>query len=478
MRILLVKPNMGLVDGRPYDDRGRMEPLSLAVLAGMTPPRHEVCLCDDRFEPLPYSEPWDLVGINTEIYTARRAYEIADRFRAAGVPVVFGGCHATMAADEAGQHADAVALGDTDATTWERIIDDAQSRDLKPTYAPGSTGSALGYRPRRDIFSGKSYMNIALAELGRGCHNTCEFCTTGLLYGGNRSTRDPREVARELAQDGRRLVFFVDDNLIADRPAAIALLEQLRPLRLRWSAQASLDFAADPELMDLMVASGCSGLVVGFESLDPHNLAAMNKQSNLAWGHYDRVVERIRAAGLMVWAAFLLGYDHESASSIRETVDWALSKKFAFSAFNILMPYPGTPFYSRMAAAGRLLHAGRWWVSDDYRFGDAAFRPLRMEPEQLSELALQARLRHSSIYQIARRATDRKTNSKDFWSLLSYAAYNPLFRNEMLKKHGMVLGYRGAERSERPSVALPGGRAALALDGLARSLTRFVRGPG
>jgi radical SAM superfamily enzyme YgiQ (UPF0313 family) len=473
MRILLVKPNMGLVNDRPYDDRGRMEPLTLAVLAGYTPPEHEVCLCYDRLEPVPYSEPWDLVGINTEVYTARRAYEIADRFRAAGVPVVIGGCHATMAAEEAAAHADAVALGDTDATTWQAIIGDAQRRALEPVYEPGPAGSAIvGYQPRREIGKGKSYLRIALTQLGRGCPNTCEYCTTGTLYRGHRATRDPRQVVQELAEDGRRLVFFVDDNFIADRAAVMVLLRELVPLKLRWSAQASLDFAADPELMELMVASGCSGLVVGFESLDPRNLTAMNKTSNLAFGHYDEVVERIRAAGLMLWAAFLLGYDHETPESIRETVDWALSKRFAFSAFNILMPYPGTPIYARMAAEGRLLFDGRWWLHDDYRFGDAAFRPRLMAPEQLSQLALEARLRHSSLYQIARRASDRKTNCKNLSSLLTYAAYNPLFRNEMLKKHGMVLGYRGRERREPGERKIPGGRAALALDGLRRTLGR------
>ena len=116
MRILFIKPNMGLVNGRPYDDRGRMEPLTFAALAGFTPERHEVCLCDDRFDPVPYNgEPWDLVGITVEIYHARRAYEIADRFRASGVKVVIGGPHATLIPEEVARHADAVALGDIDA---------------------------------------------------------------------------------------------------------------------------------------------------------------------------------------------------------------------------------------------------------------------------------------------------------------------------------------------------------------------------
>ena len=447
MRILFIKPNMGIVRGRPYHDRGSMEPHTFAVLAGFTPEHHEVSLCDDRFEPVPYGEQWDLVGINVEIFTARRAYEIADRFRGLGKKVVLGGCHATMIPGEAALHADAVALGDTDEV-WRTIVEDAESDKLKPVYQGSSPVSGVNgpVQPNRDIFRGKKYLPVRLTQLSRGCVNTCEYCVTGNLYRGSFTCRSPKEVAEELARDGQKMVFFVDDNIIADADAAKALFRELIPLKLHWTAQASLSFASDPELVDLMDRSGCAGLVVGFESRDPANLAAMNKMTNLAFGTYDEVVERIRDAGIMLWAAFLLGYDHETAESIRDTLDWALSKKFAFSAFNILTPYPGTAFYERMKAEGRLLYDGNWWLHDDYRFGHAAFRPRNLSPENLSELGHQARMRHNSLYQVLRRASDFKTNAKDLRSLVTYFAYNPLFRSEMVKKHGMMLGYRGFER--------------------------------
>jgi radical SAM superfamily enzyme YgiQ (UPF0313 family) len=447
MKILFIKPNMGLVRGRPYLDRGRMQPLTFAVLAGFTPERHEVRLCDDRFEPVPYGQPWDLVGINTEVYTARRAYEIADQFRARGVKVILGGYHASMIPGEAAGHADAVATGDIDSV-WRTILADAEAGCLKPAYhgQRAETSSAPSFSARHEIFAGKSYLPITLAQFSRGCSHRCEYCATGNLYRGRFQHRPPKEVVADLERADRKLVFFVDDNIIADVAAAKALFRELIPLKLRWTGQANIQFASDPELLDLMVRSGCTGLVVGFESRDPANLAAMNKSSNLATGSYDEAIERIRDSGLMLWAAFLLGYDHETESSIRETADWALSKKFAFAAFNILTPYPGTAFYDRMKAEGRLLYDGRWWLHDDYRFGGAAFRPRGLSPEKLSELGLEARLRHNSVFQILRRATDFKTNAKDFWSVLTYFAYNPLFRGELLKKHEMMLGYRGLER--------------------------------
>lgn len=452
MRILFIKPNMGLVDGKPYHDRGRMEPLTFAVIAGFTPDKHELHLCDDRFEWVPYDEPWDVVGINTEIYTAKRAYEIADRFRqGANAPkVIIGGYHTTLIPDESQAHADAIVVGEAD-TVWPELLEDIEAGQLKPRYVgEACNGTPINrFRTRYEIFAGKRYLPIALSQFSRGCPNRCAYCATGNIYRGRLATRPVKDVIGELAADSRRYLFFADDNIIADVNAAKQLFEAMIPLGIRWTGQASINFADDPELMRLMLKSGCSGLVVGLESRDPRNLEAMNKKVNLRFKDYDRMIERIRDAGIMLWSAFLLGYDHETPASIRETVDWALSKKFAFSAFNILMPYPGTQFYERMRQEGRLLFDGCWWLHDDYRFGHGAFRPRHMTAEQLGELGLEARLRHNTIYQIARRATDRKTNSKDLWSLLNYFAYNPLFRDEMLKKHGMPLGYRGFEGATR-----------------------------
>ncbi len=451
MRITFIKPNMGLVRGEPYFDRGAMEPLTFAVLAGITPPEHEVVVVDDRFEPVPYDTPTDLVGINTEIYTARRAYEIADAYRARGVEVVLGGYHTTMIPDESAAHADAIVLGDAEAV-WAEVVADAAVGRLQPRYRGQLAAGPLleGVRTDWSVFEGKHYLPVRLTQFSRGCPNSCEYCATGNLYAKRHATRPVAEVVRELERDGRKMVFFVDDNIIADRSAATELFQAIRPLKIRWLGQADVGFAQDPAFMELMLESGCSGLVVGFESLDPSHLARMKKSSALHLDSYDAIVDAIRQAGLMIWAAFLLGYDGETPDSIAATCDWALSRKFAFAAFNILMPYPDTPLYARLEAEGRLLYDGAWWLHDDYRFGSAGFHPSHCSPDELAQACLDARRKHSSVLNIARRAFDRKTHMKDLWSIATYMAYNPLFRDEMLKKHGMMLGYRGQERPGRP----------------------------
>jgi len=466
MHITFIKPNMGLVAGEPYHDRGRMEPLTFAVLKGLTPPRHEVVLYDDRIDPIPYDDPTDLVALNTEIYTARRAYEIADRYRAQGVRVVLGGYHTTMIPDESRLHADAVVLGDAEAA-WPALLEDAEQGRLRPVYT-GSRGALTGIETDWSVFAGKSYLPVRLTQLGRGCFNQCEYCATGNIYRRSHQHRPVSEVVAELARDGARYVFFVDDNIIADRAAALELFHGIRPLGLSWFSQADISFAADPALMDLMLESGCVGLVVGFESLDRGNLKQMGKSCNLGFDSYDPLVRRIRRAGLQIWAAFLLGYDNDTPESVDATCGWALEQKFAFSAFNILMPYPGTPFYRRMEREGRLLYDGRWWLHDDYRFGWPGFRPRLCSADELAQACLDARMRHNTLYQILRRSTDRQTHMKSVRSLATYFAYNPLFRDEMVKKHGMMLGYRGLERR-------PGGRSRAARVG--DPLSRVLRGP-
>jgi radical SAM superfamily enzyme YgiQ (UPF0313 family) len=436
MQITLVRPTIG-----PLLDRARMEPLGLGVLAGLTPAGVDVRLIDDRCETIDYDEPTDLVGITIETFTARRAYEIADEYRTRHVPVVMGGMHATLIPDEVAGHADAVVTGDAE-TVWSTVVADAHDRRLRPRYdAPTGPPQLGGTLPRRDLFAGKGYLPITLLQFGRGCRYHCEFCAVGAYFEHHAWTRPVEEVLAEIAAQPRRDLFFVDDNLIADRVAAKALLRALVPLHRRWVSQASVDQVRDPELMDLLVESGCMGNVIGFESLDPDDLERMSKRHNLvAFDTYAETVAVLREHHLQTWSAFLLGYEHDTPDSILATCDWAIRQRFTFAAFNVLMPYPGTPLYARLAAEGRLLFDGRWWLHPDYRFNHAAFRPARMTPDQLTDAGWECRRRWSSPASIARRVLDPATNLHSPERLLLYLMYNPVFRREAFKRQGMRLG--------------------------------------
>jgi radical SAM superfamily enzyme YgiQ (UPF0313 family) len=443
MQITLVKPTMGRLAEGPFVDQARMEPLGLGVLAALTPSGVDVRLVDERVDPVDCDEPTDLVAITVETFTARRAYEIADEYRARRIPVVMGGMHATLVPDEVAEHADAVYTGDAEAL-WAQVVTDAHDGRMRPRYdAPPMPPQKNGVVPRRELYHREAYLPLTLLQFGRGCRFRCEYCAVGEYFRHHHHARPVEEVVAEIRGQTRRNLFFVDDNLIADHDAAKELLRALVPLRVRWVSQASVDQVRDPELMDLLVESGCLGNVIGFESLDPDNLRQMHKGQNLGGlDRYADVVASLRGHRLQTWAAFLLGYDHETVDSTLATCEWAIENRFTFAAFNILMPYPGTPLYARLREEGRLLYDGRWWLHPDYRFNHAAFRPVRMTADELTEAAWACRRRWNSAGSIVHRLLDPKTNLASPFRTALYLLYNPLYRREAFKRQGLLLGLR------------------------------------
>lgn len=444
--LTLVKPNMGRVGEGHYRDSGKMEPLQLGVLAGLTPDDWDVTLVDDRCESLDPSRPTDLVAITVETFTAKRAYEIAEDYHRRGVPVVLGGMHPTLAPAEASGHADAIVTGDAEAV-WGEVLGDAARGALKARYH-GSTHVPVqsGRFPRRELFTGKGYLPVTLLQYSRGCPYTCHYCATSVFFTRHHRHRDVDEVVAEIRAQKRRYLFFVDDNIVADKEAAKELFAALIPLKIRWVSQASIDMLADRELMDLMVRSGCQGNVIGFESISDASLRGMHKAVNRssAADQYAGAIEQLRSYGQQTWAAFTLGHDADTVESIQATARFAIDAKFTFAAYNILMPYPGTPLYDSLAAEGRLLYDGAWWLHPDFRFNHAVFRPAQMTPEELTEWSFWARARTNSVRSILRRAAEPRTNLRTPFRFAQFAAYNPLFRTEVFKKQGMPLGYRDA----------------------------------
>ncbi len=448
MKVTFIKPNIGRMEHSLYVDEGRMEPLQLGVLAGLTPPDVECVLYDDRMEDIPFDEPTDLAAITVEIYTARRGYEIAAEYRKRGVPVILGGFHPTLVPDEAARYADSIFIGDAE-TGWAEVIDDLRGGpgNLKPRYqAPPGVAQIGGVQPRRDLFKGKGYLPITLMQFSRGCRFPCDFCAISRYFDRQHHVRPTHEILDEIAAQERKLIFFVDDNFLADHDAAKAFLRELIPLRIRWVSQASIDMTNDLELMELLAESGCLGNVIGFESLHPDNLKQMKKAPNLVrkrvstWDDYQKQVEILRDHHQQTWAAFTLGHDHDTAESIAELYDFAESNKFCFAAFNILMPYPSTPLYRRLEEEGRLLWDGQWWLHPEYRFNHAAFVPKNMTPDELTEACWRCREKWNRPSTIFKRMWDFKTHLSSPYRLGVYLGYNPIYGKEAYKKQGMLFG--------------------------------------
>ncbi|HEX9926496.1 MAG TPA: radical SAM protein, partial [Anaerolineae bacterium] len=291
----------------------------------------------------------------------------------------------------------------------------------------------------RRIFGGKRYAPAALVQYGRGCRFACEFCSIHAFYGFDLRQRPVPEVVAEIERLERKHIFLVDDNIFVNGAKARELFRALIPLKIRWSCQVSLDIARDDELMTLLEQSGCTTAVIGFESLDEHNLAQMKKKWNLKHGDYASLVQTFRQHGVMIYGSFVFGYDHDTVDSFEISLEFALRSKFYLGNFNPLTPMPGAKLYDRLRTEGRLIY-DRWWLDPAYSYGQATFHPRGMTAAELTDGCFRTRRRFNDYSSIVKRALDFKTNCRDPYRLGLHLASNIVSRREILKKQGRRLG--------------------------------------
>lgn len=431
-------PSVGKKENEPYVDSWKMEPLALATLAGLTPPDIEIDFFDDRIEAIDYNRETDLVALNVETYTAKRAYEISTRFRQLGKQVVLGGFHPTLVPKEAIEYADAVVIGEVE-DIWTRVIEDSQKRKLQKYYKSDTRPVLNGVKPRREIFKHKQYLPISLVESGRGCKFSCNFCSISSFFNQSYVARPIQEIIREIESLNKRFIFLVDDNINVDRERSKEFFKALIPLRITWVSQASINIAEDEELLCLMKKSGCFGLLIGFESLNNNNLKQMGKEWNGGIEHYTKALKRLRGHGIGIYATFVFGYDDDDVDSFSNTLDFAIENKFLLAAFNHLVPFPGTPLYNQLKKEGRLLF-DKWWLDSKYRFGDVAFHPKQMSPEELSQGCMEARRKFYRFSSILRRFSDLKANCRNPYIAMQFLSLNFLSQKEVIKRQGLPLG--------------------------------------
>lgn len=432
MKIALVRPSMSGV--RAGD---AMQPLVFALLAALTPPGVELSCHDELVEPLPERLDADAVALTVETFAARRAYQLADRWRASGMAVIMGGYHPSMCPDEASEHADAVVVGEAE-DTWPRLVADLASGRLAGRYLSGCDVPLDGVRFDTRAFAGKKYAPLGMVQFGRGCRYACDFCSIHVFHGTLVRTRPVDEVVAEIAGRPERLLFFVDDNLIADRAAATRLFEALVPLKRRFACQISMDAADDPAFLRLLHRAGCRVVIVGFESTSVSTLKTIGKGANLH-ADYPRVIAAFHAAHLMIYGTFVIGYDGDTPTTARQASEFAMRHKFAIANFNPLMPMPGTRLFARLDAEGRLPH-DRWWVDPTYRYGDAMLVPGGMTAEQLTASCRDARFSFNTLPAIARRLAHPAANAHSFGNAAVFLAANLTSRREIHAKQGRALG--------------------------------------
>lgn len=385
-RLLLIAPlSPGSLMGGGFFFR--MPGLGLLKVAALTPPGWQVKIVDEKVEKLDLNEEADLVGITAMTTTVQRGYELADHFRGRGIKVVMGGMHVSALPDEALAHCDTVVVGEAE-NLWPELLGDFAERRMRRVYRHQLEFPSLAMLPRPDwdLYRDKRYLPVHFVETTRGCPIDCEFCAVSTAFGGKYRSRPQDEVLRELRAlrpfDGpftlKNCVFFVDDNIVSNRAYAREFLARLKDLKLRWFAQASMNFARDPEILKLSRESGCVGVFIGFESLSPETLRAAGKRVNRPDDYLD-VVQRIHDHGIGIDGSFVFGFDTDDAGVFDRTLEFVLRAKIEVAYFSILTPYPGTRLYNRLAREDRLL--SRDWSL--YDANHVVFRPKQFTPDEL-----------------------------------------------------------------------------------------------
>jgi radical SAM superfamily enzyme YgiQ (UPF0313 family) len=436
MRLTLIHPAIGHRAGERYIRTWQMEPLPIAVLAGLTPPDVDLSFYDDRMETIPFDAPTDAVAIPIETYTAARAYQIASEYRRRGVPVVMGGFHATLVPEEVSRYAEAIITGEAEGI-WPRVVDDLRHKTLSRRYE-GEARPLADMRVDRRLFRGKRYLPIGLVETGRGCRFPCEFCAIQTFFSRTHRSRPIGAVIDELRglKPHNRLFFFVDDNFAGDMKAAAPLLDELARLDIRWITQMSINAAHSEEFLAGLRRAGCRGVLIGFESLNESNLRVMQKRFNTMRGGFRQALANLRRHRIFVYGTFIFGYEHDTRTSFDEAVDFATDEGMYIAAFNHLTPFPGTPLYTRLQSEGRLRYDA-WWLDPRYRYNTLPFMPRSMTPDDVTNGCIAARRRFYGWASIARRSL---THWRDSYVFRNFFLVNAMHRREIGTRDGYPLG--------------------------------------
>jgi radical SAM superfamily enzyme YgiQ (UPF0313 family) len=354
-------------------------PLGLATLAAYCGDADEIVIQDEHVETLDLDDEPDLVVIQVYITSARRSYELADRYRRRGAHVCLGGLHVTSLPAEARRHADTIFIGPGE-DTWPAFLCDFRAGRPAPEYR--STVRTLAGLPpiRRDLIQRHLYFVPNSIVVSRGCPHVCDFCYKEAFFEGGRSfyTQSVDAALAEIARLPGRHLYFLDDHLFGNPHFAAALFKGMRGMGRLWQAAGTVPSVLRPGLLERAVEAGLRSLFVGFETLDRAALREQRKFQNLR-PDYGAAVRRLHDLGVMVNASFVFGMDGEDAGVFERTVEWAIAQGIETATFHILTPYPGTGLHRRMLAAGRLLH--RDW--DLYDTRHVVFRPIGLRPEQL-----------------------------------------------------------------------------------------------
>ena len=384
MKILLLMPDahMHKIKIGSYIRSMREAPLSLTTLAALLPDSDiEWKIVDGSVDKINLEERADLVGISIITGNAIRAYQMADHFRQRGIPVVLGGVHVTILPNEASQHADSIVIG-MGERVWPQLISDFRQGKMKSVYrdvVPDDDFIRNIPTPRRDLLKRHRYMLPDSIHATRGCKRSCDFCTVPAVW-PRYFKRPVKEVIEDIRSVPGRYLCFNDVSLLDDPEYARELFTAMIPMKKKWGGLSTVEVIKYPDILELMQKSGCSYLLLGFESVNQGNLRDIYKGFNKS-RDYKIVMKMLHEHGIAVQGCFVFGLDEDGPEIFKETVQQVIDLKIDIPRYSLYTPYPGTALFKRMLAEKRIL-SFNW---EDYDTMHVVIQPMKMSPFELYE---------------------------------------------------------------------------------------------
>lgn len=355
-KILFIQPTI-------YDEAGKLLKrrrlyfvgLAHPLLSALLPEGWSSEICLEAIEDIPWDTDCDVIGIGGVGHAARRAKDIAVEFKKRGKTVFMGGPMVSLIPDVAIEYCDSVMIGDSEETIAE-LCRDLENNTLKKFYQkPLSTLSFP--TPKYELITSKKIGYFLPVQAGRGCSNTCKFCTIACLFKGQYIRRTVDEVIRDVERVkelGFREFLLVDDNIVSDPAYMLELCRRIKPLGMRWMSQCAIQIADNDELLRAVAESGCYVLSFGLESIVKEAMRDINKP----WADpedYLRVIAKVNAAGIEVASEMIVGLDTDTVESLDETVAFIKKSSIIAPKFYCYTPIPGTRLNTEMTEAGRIV---------------------------------------------------------------------------------------------------------------------------
>ncbi len=411
--------------------------LAMPLLAELTPKHWEVKIIIEFIEDIDYDEECDIVGIGNMGHSVLRSNDIAKEFRKRGKLVFVGGMMSTMLPDLVKDNVDSIVIGDAELS-YPKLLHDFETKgEIQPIYSEAVESIKNLPLPRYDLLIKKKIGPLLPVQIGRGCPNTCNFCSVSCIYEGRYLTRDVEQVIRdvkEIKRLGYNHVFFVDDNIIGKPVYFKELAKKLIPLKIKWISQATINIAYDDEMLMLAKKSGCKLLGIGIESISQSSLKSLNKQW-IKTEELARNIKKINNAGIMIQSDMIIGTETDTVESLKNMCSFIKSNKLSVPTFAILTPIPGTQQYFKMKNENRLLHNDLSKYIGTY----CVYKPALLTPQETEDMLWFIYKDLYSIYAIIKRVFFTKLFLNDpLWSLIVFNC-NLVYRRSTKRKSASVI---------------------------------------